>query len=112
MTPVDNQAISSVLAQMRQVAQSGLVQNTPSVSPQQEVAPSDFAQLVNGALEGVSRVQAEAGAKADAFERGDPNANLAEVMVALEKASVSFEGVKQVRNRLVAAYQEIMNMPV
>ncbi|MEM1090161.1 MAG: flagellar hook-basal body complex protein FliE, partial [Pseudomonadota bacterium] len=42
----------------------------------------------------------------------DPNANLAEVMVALEKASVSFEGVKQVRNRLVAAYQEIMNMPV
>ncbi len=110
--PVENQAITSVLAQMRQVAQNGGIQNPAAVKPQTEVNKSDFAQLVSSALEGVSQTQAAAGARADAFERGDPETTLPQVMVALEKASVSFEGVKQVRNRLVAAYQEIMNMPV
>ncbi|MFK7955630.1 MAG: flagellar hook-basal body complex protein FliE [Lysobacterales bacterium] len=112
MTPVNNQAISSVLAQMRQVAQSGAIPTPPATTPATEVAKSDFAQMVSSALEGVSNTQAAAGKAATAFEQGDPEATLPQVMIALEKASVSFEGVKQVRNRLVTAYQEIMNMPV
>ncbi len=112
MTPVNNTAISSVLAQMRQVAQSGAIQVPTPVNATQEVAKSDFSQMVSGALESVSKTQAAAGKAATAFEQGDPEVTLPQVMIALEKASVSFEGVKQVRNRLVAAYQEIMNMPV
>ena len=46
------------------------------------------------------------------FEKGDPDVSLAEVMVALEKASVSFQAMTQVRNELLSAYQEVMNMPV
>ncbi len=46
------------------------------------------------------------------FSAGDPNVNLQDVMVNLQKASMSFQQMVQVRNRLVTAYQDIMNMPV
>ena len=47
-----------------------------------------------------------------AFEIGDDSVSMPEVMVAVQKASISFEAVTQVRNRLLSAYQEIMNMQV
>ena len=53
-----------------------------------------------------------AAGKATAFEMGDPNVNLSEVMVAIQKANVSFQAMTQVRNNLVSAYKDIMNMPV
>jgi flagellar hook-basal body complex protein FliE len=46
------------------------------------------------------------------FETGTSNASLAEVMIQMQKSSLAFEGMTQVRNRLVDAYQEIMNMPI
>jgi flagellar hook-basal body complex protein FliE len=46
------------------------------------------------------------------FELGTGEASVAEVMVAMQKASLSFEAVTQVRNRLVEAYRDIMNMPI
>lgn len=114
--PVNNQAIHGVLAQMRAAAQEGVIKapgiQAPEVKPTEKAQAPDFAQMVAGALEGVSRTQSTAAQQAAAFERGDPSVSLPQVMVALEKASVSFEGVKQVRNRMVAAYQEIMNMPI
>jgi flagellar hook-basal body complex protein FliE len=50
--------------------------------------------------------------KRDAFESGDANVSLAEVMVASQKASVSFQAMLQVRNKLVEAYKDVMNMPM
>ena len=49
---------------------------------------------------------------AAAFEMGDPNVDLADTMLALQKSSLSFQALSQVRNKLVSAYQEIMNMQV
>ena len=49
---------------------------------------------------------------AAALERGDKSVALPEVMIALQKASLSFQAMTEVRNRLVSAYQEIMNMPI
>ena len=49
---------------------------------------------------------------ADAYERGAPDVDLAQVMLETQKASVSFRGLAEVRNRLVNVYQEIMNMPI
>ena len=49
---------------------------------------------------------------AAALERGDKSASLPEVMIALQKASLSFQAMTEVRNRLVNAYQEVMNMPI
>ena len=49
---------------------------------------------------------------ADKFERGAPDIDVGQVMVAIQKANVSFQAVTQVRNKLVGAFDEIMRMPV
>jgi flagellar hook-basal body complex protein FliE len=54
----------------------------------------------------------QAGQLAESFSAGDPGVDLAQVMVALQKASVSFQAMTQVRNKLVDAYRDIMSMPV
>jgi flagellar hook-basal body complex protein FliE len=48
----------------------------------------------------------------EAFEAGAANISLADVMVSTQKASVSFQAMLQVRNKLVEAYQDVMNMPM
>ena len=60
----------------------------------------------------VNETQMDSKKLADAFQAGDPNVQVSEVMVALQKSNVSFQAMLQVRNKLVSAYQEIMNMQV
>lgn len=71
-----------------------------------------FAELLKASIDGVNHAQTTAADMAAALERGEPAANLPEVMIALQKASLSFQAMTEVRNRLVSAYQEIMNMPI
>ncbi len=52
------------------------------------------------------------GALAKAYEQGDPGVALSQVMVASQKAGVSFQALTQVRNKLVEAYQDVMKMPI
>ena len=75
-------------------------------------APAEFQNALVQALDSVNGVQQNASHLAKAFEKGEPGVELVDVMVSLQKASVAFEAATQVRNRLVSAYQEIMNMPV
>jgi len=49
---------------------------------------------------------------AEAFAKGDTSTDLTEVMVAMQKASLSFQAMTQVRNKLLEAYKDVMNMPV
>jgi flagellar hook-basal body complex protein FliE len=81
-----------------------------------ESAPSagapEFGEMLKTALDQVNGAQAEAARMQSEFDQGMPNTNLHEVMVSLQKASLSFQTMVQVRNRLVSAYQEIMNMSV
>lgn len=72
----------------------------------------DFAQTLKAAIDQVNQSQQGANAMAENFAAGDPNANLHEVMMELQKASVSFQEMIQVRNKLVSAYQDVMNMQV
>jgi flagellar hook-basal body complex protein FliE len=72
----------------------------------------DFGQFLSQAVNRVNGAQGEAEQLRRAFELGDPNADLARVMLAGAKAQVAFKGMVEVRNRMVAAYQEIMSMPV
>jgi flagellar hook-basal body complex protein FliE len=46
------------------------------------------------------------------FETGDPSVSLAEVMINAQKASIQFSGMTEVRNKLLTAYKDVMNMPV
>lgn len=70
-----------------------------------------FAQQLAGLLEDVNTMQHQAGTLAEGLARGTVT-DLHQVMLAQEEASVAFKLVAEVRNRLVAAYQEVMRMPV
>jgi len=72
---------------------------------------ADFGAVLGKALEDANQLQVSASQKADAFVRGD-NISLTDVVVASQKARISFEAVKEVRNKLLDAYREISNMSV
>jgi flagellar hook-basal body complex protein FliE len=73
---------------------------------------ADFTKALNQALEQVSLKQNEAEDLTQRFQLGDPNVSLEKTMVALQTSNISFQALVQVRNRVVAAYQDIMNMQV
>lgn len=106
---MDTRGIDQMLSELRSVAQTA--QNKP-VEGGEAAGGVDFADVLNSALKDVSAAQKEARSMAQDFSAGDPNVNLQDVMVNLQKASLSFQQMVQVRNRLVTAYQDIMNMPV
>ncbi len=74
-------------------------------------ASGDFGKTMVDALQAVNAQQSKAGALSSAYERGDTN-DIVQVMVERQKASVGFEATLQVRNKLLTAYRDIMNMPV
>jgi flagellar hook-basal body complex protein FliE len=78
------------------------------------VAPETggFADLLQSSIDAVNRAQNTATDMAASLERGDKSVTLPEVMIAMQKASLSFQAMTEVRNRLVNAYQEVMNMPI
>src|SRR5262245_46695517 len=73
---------------------------------------SEFAKLMQKGLDSVNQTQNNANSLATQFEKGVPGVELPQVMLEMQKASVSFRALTEVRNRLVSAYQEIMNMPL
>ncbi len=75
-------------------------------------AGTDFAQVLQNSIAEVSQTQQQAEALAANFAAGNKAENLHEVMLALQKASLSFQEMVQVRNKLVSAYQDVMNMQV
>ncbi len=75
-----------------------------------EASEVDFATMLKRSIDAVNATQLQANSLAKAFEQGEANVPLAEVMVSLEKAQISFQAMVQVRNKLVEAYKDIMNM--
>lgn len=98
--------INNVLAQMRAMsaqASSAVTENKPTDS-------SEFSAMLSQSIENVNKSQKEASALSTAFTKGETDASLAEVMVSMQKASLSFQTVLQTRNKIVDAYKEIMRM--
>jgi flagellar hook-basal body complex protein FliE len=75
-------------------------------------ATSGFGEALSKALENVSDQQKQSSALQQRFQLNDPAVSLEETMLASQTASISFQALIQVRNRFVAAYQDIMNMQV
>lgn len=73
---------------------------------------SEFGQLFNRAIDNVNDLQKTSKQLATAYEQGQSGVDIVDVMVASQKASVSFQAMVQVRNKLVEAYRDVMNMPV
>lgn len=108
---MDKLGIDSVLEQLRTTAAlaSG---SKNSTTVDNEPASVDFSQKLKAAVDQVNEAQQSAGNLSKKFVSGDTNTDLHEVMISLQKANVSFQSMVQVRNKLVTAYQEIMNMQV
>jgi flagellar hook-basal body complex protein FliE len=75
-------------------------------------APLDFGNVLSSALQQVNDMQQSAEALGNAFEQGQPGVDITRVMLEAQKANLAFHAMTEARNRLVAAYQDIMNMSV
>jgi len=99
----------ALLAQMRAMIDQSQGKTTVEANP---AGKDVFSDLLKNAVDTVNTNQQQASKLSEAFQSGDPNVQMSEVMVALQKSNVSFQAMVEVRNRLVSAYQEIMNMQV
>ena len=102
--------INNVLAQMRVLAQD----IRPPEQGVQEMRPdgTGFGTAMQNAIKDVNAESMQASEMVKQFETGQSDASVAEVMVQMQKASVSMQAMTEVRNRLVEAYREIMSMPL
>ncbi|MBV1871832.1 MAG: flagellar hook-basal body complex protein FliE [Gammaproteobacteria bacterium] len=71
-----------------------------------------FSNHLKTAIDSVNAVQQESAQLSTAFIKGEPGVDLTQVMIAMEKSSISFQALTQVRNKMVEAYREVMNMQV
>lgn len=82
--------------------------------PMEKIPTGDkenFGDLLKNAIDDVNKLENEAGEAQDKFARGEA-AELHQVMIAAEKAGLSFDLLLEIRRRLVEAYQDIIRMPV
>ena len=94
------------------VARAGLTtQGQPIAKPKAAEAPG-FQQALTQALGSVSRSQEEATRLQREVQLDNPTVSLEETMVAMQRSQIGFQATLQVRNRLVQAYSDIMNMQV
>ncbi len=96
-----NQAAALNTRPNNQMDFSSVNSSTPSIG-----------EMMGNAINQVNETQKHAGSLGTRYTQGDPDIDLPEVMVAMQKSSVSFQAMSQVRNKLLEAYKDVMNMPV
>ncbi|MDP1652708.1 MAG: flagellar hook-basal body complex protein FliE [Rhodocyclaceae bacterium] len=106
---MDTRNLELMLSELR--AAGAVAQGKPA-SAAQAPGGADFGQALKAAIEQVNTAQQQAQQMTQDFAGGQSNVNLQDVMINLQKANLSFQQMVQVRNKLVSAYQEVMNMPV
>ncbi|WP_447527352.1 flagellar hook-basal body complex protein FliE [Vreelandella sp. TE19] len=102
-------AIQSALQQMQGMASQA---GAPLKSEPAALGQSGFGGELQASIRRINQLQKSADTKAMEFQAGAPNVELGDVMVDMQKASVAFQMGLQVRNRLVSAYRDVMNMQV
>ena len=104
------QSVDSILARMEalQSAARG-EQVVPAATPASGV---EFSTLMRDAVREVTAAQNAAQAQAQAFQMGDRSVSIEQVMISMQQASLSFQGMVAVRNKLVEAYREISSLSV
>lgn len=107
--------IQSVLSAMRtlqqQATQIAPVDRFEGLGKAEGPKQASFVAHLKSALDDVNSVQKASSSLADGFVRGD-HQDLVSTMVAAQKSTVAFQATLATRNRLVSAYQDIMNMPI
>ncbi|MDW3104528.1 flagellar hook-basal body complex protein FliE [Vibrio sp. 1874] len=101
--------VDGIQAEMRAMMVEA-TNTTPTGTGAKEGA--DFNDLLTKAITNVNSLQKSSGDLQTRFDRGDADVSLSDVMIARNKSSVAFEATVQIRNKLVEAYKDLMNMPV
>ena len=109
-------AMSAILGDLQSLASAAtapqLDQLVPDAVGASAATGPSFSQTLQSALGRVDDSISQANAAAQAFSAGDQNIPLSDVMVSLEQANLSLQMASGVRDKVVAAYSNIMNMQV
>lgn len=114
---IDSSRIEAMVAQLRNAAaRAAGPAAAPSETDEAGQAGAarrlDFGEALRSSLDQVNGAQRKAEGLGQRFALGDESVNLSDVMIASQKASIGFQATVQVRNKLVSAYHDIMNMQV
>ena len=107
---MDTNGIEQMLSVLRSTAAQATGKPAAGTAP--VAGATDFAQVLQNSIDKVNQTQQSANQMAEKLAAGDTSQNLHEIMIALQTASVSFQEMVQVRNKLVTAYQDVMNIQV
>ena len=110
---IDSSRIEAMIAQLKAAAATaqGGIEAQP-IADQAPAAKVNFADALQAQLSQVNDSQAKADEMGKSFTLGDDKVSLSDVMISMQKANIAFQTTVQVRNKLVSAYHEIMNMQV
>jgi flagellar hook-basal body complex protein FliE len=106
---IETRQIDQLLSELRSASSLASGKSADNLAPAGE---PDFAQVLKSTIDQVNAAQQDAKQMAADFSGGQSDVNLQDVMINLQKANLSFQQMVQVRNRLVSAYHDIMNMQV
>ncbi|WP_198116634.1 flagellar hook-basal body complex protein FliE [Massilia rhizosphaerae] len=126
---IDSSRIEAMMAQLKAAAQKpaaspsaadalggglgiGGLGKTSGVDAAESSSKVSFSDALKASLQNVSNAQIQADDMGKKFAAGDDSVSLSDTMIAMQKASISFQATVQVRNKLVSAYHDIMNMQV
>ena len=107
---IDTRNLEMMLAELKSA--SSVASGKPAQQATGTGEGTDFALALKKAIDQVGEAQQSAQQMSQDFASGNSNVNLQDVMINLQKANVSFQQMVQVRNKLVTAYHDIMNMQV
>jgi flagellar hook-basal body complex protein FliE len=108
---IDTSRIEAMVAQLKAAA----AHTTPAADTSLQTGRAgavDFSSALKASLDQVNQVQLQSQQLAQRFEMGDATVSLSDAMISMQKSSIALQQTIQVRNKLVSAYQEIMNMGV
>jgi flagellar hook-basal body complex protein FliE len=126
---IDSSRIEAMMAQLKAVAQKpagpasaadalggaggiGGLGKASGADAAESSSKVSFSDALKASLQNVSNAQVQADDMGKKFAAGDDSVSLSDTMIAMQKASISFQATVQVRNKLVSAYHDIMNMQV
>lgn len=113
--------INRLLLEMRSLKSQSTAFNGPSAINRDQRSISQGVQGVNGpsftdvmsqAVSKVNEVQKASSSTTNAYLNGDSSVDITDVMIASQKSGVAFDAMLQVRNKVVEAYRDVMNMPI
>ena len=112
---IDSSRIEAMMAQLKAAATKPAMPTLapgPALGINEGASKVSFSDALKSSLQQVSDTQKHSAELGQRFAMGDDSVSLSDTMIAMQKSSISFQATVQVRNKLVSAYQEIMNMQV